>query len=91
MPGGIDVDCDCLPSCPFFTGRMRNMPATAEVLRQRYCRGDWSSCARCIVAEALGRETVPADLFPHELDRARRLLDARGSGDAPGRGRIGRA
>ncbi|TLM70148.1 MAG: hypothetical protein FDZ70_09330 [Actinobacteria bacterium] len=70
------MDCICLPACPFFNDRMKNMPSMSEVLKQQFCKGDWSSCARCMVFEALGREAVPPDLFPDETDRARAILDA---------------
>lgn len=68
------MDCQCLKDCIFFNDRMKNMPSMSEVLKQQYCRGDWEHCARCVVFLALGREAVPKDLFPDELDRARRLV-----------------
>lgn len=68
------MDCECLPQCPFFHDRMRNMPTMAEVLKQKFCKNDWSACARCMVFRGLGRDAVPYDLFPDETDRARRIL-----------------
>jgi hypothetical protein len=72
------MDCECLALCPFFAGRMKNMPTTAELLKQQFCRGDWHSCARCTIVKALGRDAVPADLFPDDMERARRVLRAAG-------------
>lgn len=77
------MECECLPECPFFHDRMKHMPTTAEVLKQRYCRGDSGACARCLIVKALGREAVPADLFPHEVDRAQRLIAAQPAAAAP--------
>ncbi len=72
------MDCECLPACPFFNDRMADMPAMASILKNRYCHGDNTHCARYMVFKALGREAVPADLFPGEEDRARRIIaDAR--------------
>jgi hypothetical protein len=68
------ADCECLERCVFFQGQMASMPATAEVARQRYCRGDYTRCARYVVYKALGREHVPGDLFPNELEIARQLV-----------------
>jgi hypothetical protein len=68
------ADCECLAGCPFFGDRMANMPAIAESFKRRYCRGDNASCARYKVFKALGRERVPADLFPNEGDRAEKLI-----------------
>lgn len=70
------MDCECLENCPFFHDRMRNMPTMSQLLKQQFCRGDWESCARCMIVRELGREAVPADLFPDETERARKILTA---------------
>jgi hypothetical protein len=70
------ADCECLPKCIFFHDKMENMPAMADIYKHRYCREDNSLCARYKVFRALGREAVPSDLFPNELDRAMHLLSA---------------
>lgn len=69
------TDCACLEKCPFFNDQMADMPAIAELQKSRYCLGDWSSCARHMVFEKLGRESVPSDLFPTQQDRAITILD----------------
>jgi len=68
------MDCECLPTCAFFNDRMANMPSTAGLFKQSYCRGDFGACARFMVFKAIGREKVPIDLFPNQQDRARALL-----------------
>lgn len=68
------ADCELLATCPFFRETMADMPAATEVVKQRYCRGDKSGCARYRVYEALGRRRVPVDLFPNETARARALI-----------------
>ena len=67
------VECECLARCPFFNDKMANMPATTEMYKRKYCRGDNSQCGRYVVFKALGRERVPTDLYPHELERAQQL------------------
>ena len=82
------MSCECLPDCPFFHDRMKNMPTAAGVLKQQYCLDDWSRCARCTVFRELGREAVPPDLFPYETERAAETLDVhrdRVADRAPGR------
>ncbi len=39
-----------------------------------YCRRNHACCATRMVAEALGVESVPPDLLPPEIDRARQLI-----------------
>lgn len=68
------MECECLSTCPFFHDRMRRMPTTTMVLKQRYCEGDWASCARCMVVKALGRDSVPSDLYPDQQRRAAELI-----------------
>lgn len=70
------MNCECLPGCPFFNGRMVNMPTTSELLKEQFCRGDFKACARCMIVDAMGREAVPDDLFPHEVERAREILSS---------------
>jgi hypothetical protein len=69
-------DCVCLPKCVFFNDKMGEMPVTAENLKKRLCLGDNSNCARFMIFSALGREKVPPDLFPHNVERARLILAA---------------
>lgn len=69
-------DCVCLPKCPFFNDKMANMPTMAHKLKDKYCTGDNSSCARFMIFGKLGREAVPVDLFPSQSDRAAAILAA---------------
>jgi len=74
IEGGEIMECPSLRICPFFNNKMKDMPAAAELLKKRYCLGDNSQCARFMVASKLGKERVPADLFPGQTDRAREIL-----------------
>jgi hypothetical protein len=68
------IECPCLEKCPFFNFKLANMPATAELLMKKYCRGDFEVCARYQVRKLLGPEHVPQDLFPHDRERADQLV-----------------
>lgn len=65
--------CELIPSCIFFNDKMSHMPSTADMMKRKYCRGDFSRCARLIVFRARGRNGVPADLGPGDTIRARQL------------------
>jgi hypothetical protein len=71
------ADCERLATCPFFNDRMSNMPATTGLFKKRYCQGDNSNCARYMVLQALGKEKLPADLFPNERERAQEIITQR--------------
>ncbi len=68
------ADCECLAKCPFFNDKMANMPSMAEMMKNRYCRDEYHTCARYRVFKALGREAVPLDLFPNQPENAEVLL-----------------
>ncbi len=67
-------DCECLPGCPFFNDKMDKMPAMASMLKKQYCQGDFVSCARYMVKVKLGKDAVPLDLYPNQIERAEKLL-----------------
>ncbi len=70
------ADCDCLTGCPFFNDRMKDMEGSASLFKARYCQGDYMRCARHLVKEALGKPSVPADMYPNQQDRAREMIAA---------------
>ena len=69
------ADCECLEKCPFFNDRMQNMPALSKVYKRNYCQSDSAKCARFVVFKALGREAVPDDLFPNQMEVAEELIN----------------
>lgn len=69
-------DCKLLSTCPFYKDQMESMPATSEMMKRKYCRADSTDCARFVVFSALGREMVPSDLAPSQIDRARKIVNS---------------
>lgn len=67
-------DCKNLSGCIFFNNKMENMPVTADLFKQAFCRKNYEECARFMVANALGKHSVPKDLFPNQDERARNLI-----------------
>jgi hypothetical protein len=70
------ADCELLEGCVFFNDKMANMPATAELYKDQYCRENNLECARYVVFKALGREKVPLDLFPNMKEKAQEIIAA---------------
>lgn len=68
------AECEMVKGCPFFNEKMADMPAMANMVKRRYCLGDFDKCARYMVLQGLGRGRVPGDLFPNQHDRARTLI-----------------
>lgn len=71
------ANCELLEHCIFFNDHMANMPSTSDVYKKMYCHKDFAKCARHMIVEALGRGTVPADLFPNQTDRATSIIQGK--------------
>ena len=69
------AQCKYLTDCPFFKETLENIPAETEVIKRRFCKGDYSQCARYMVFKALGARKVPDYLFPRSADAARRIIE----------------
>ena len=74
-------ECEHLKSCPFFNDNMPDMPDHADLFKGLYCRGNNSMCARYMVYKALGKGSVPANLYPHHTERAKEII--RNAGKQP--------
>ncbi|EPR41228.1 hypothetical protein dsx2_0315 [Desulfovibrio sp. X2] len=68
------ADCEMIAKCIFFNDKMADKPGTAEMMKRTYCKGTFAKCARYLVCKKLGREKVPSDLFPIQMDRALALM-----------------
>ena len=68
------ANCEKLPGCPFYQGKMDINSGLGSMYRQKYCEGDKTICARYMVATQLGPTFVPADLYPNMSDRANTIL-----------------
>lgn len=69
------AQCEKLMSCPFFSGTMDRMPNITGLLKETYCLGDKTECARYRVSAAGIK--VPDDLFPNDCERADQILSKR--------------
>jgi hypothetical protein len=61
--------CPVLEFCRFFNNILENMPSISESLKEQYCLGDNSDCARYIILNEIGGENLPDDVFPHQKDK----------------------
>lgn len=66
------MDCSKMEHCPFFGDRMAKRPATTEMMKANYCKGDNRKCAPFAVSMA--GLAVPEDLYPGQEDRAREMI-----------------
>ncbi|MBU1043584.1 MAG: hypothetical protein KJ915_04200 [Candidatus Omnitrophica bacterium] len=70
-------NCALLGGCLFFNDKMAAAPGTAGMYKKRYCIGDNSKCARYVIATTLGRDKVPADLYPNQAERVKKIISGK--------------
>jgi len=70
-------ECTIIAECPFFNDQLpKTLTAKErEALKRKFCGGGGSTqCARFIIAEALGLQEVPGNLFPEDLYKVNLIL-----------------
>ena len=68
------AECDKIQGCLFFNDTLSGMPVLAEMMKEKYCKQDFSKCARYTVCNVLGTDKVPEDLFPAMQERANQIV-----------------
>ncbi len=72
------ADCEKIAGCMFFNDKLTNMPAVVDTIRKSFCHGDYTRCARYMVTEIFGIESIPSDIFPGNSVRAKTILALNG-------------
>lgn len=63
-------ECKYTPICPFFIAQVGYSPELNAAMKEQYCLGDNSNCARLLAIEIVDRiEDVPDDLLPSDHPR----------------------
>lgn len=67
-------ECEFIQRCPFFNDKLDNKPVEVDELKDKYCKNNNLNCARYMVANALGGDRMPSNLYPHEKERAYQVI-----------------
>ena len=67
-------ECLLLKECRFFNDIIENIPSVSESLKNEYCLGDHTTCARFLIFKAIGKEYLPDEVFPHEAQKAAKII-----------------
>jgi len=59
----------------FHEGRLDGFNGIAGLFQARYCGGSPARCVRHQIAEARGFDSVPSDIYPNDVARARTLME----------------
>ena len=68
------MKCELLSGCIFYNDKMDIESGLGKLYKQRYCEGDETSCARYTVANKIGRQNVPANLYPNMHEQAEKII-----------------
>ena len=68
------AECILLKGCLFFNDKMPDNFGLGAIYKKRYCLADSSQCARYRVAEKVGREKVPQNLYPNMFDKIESII-----------------
>lgn len=67
-------ECELIEKCPFYNDQLEGNIEQIEEMKEKYCRKNNLNCARYMVFMALGKESMPDELFPHQKDRAYEVI-----------------
>lgn len=59
--------CELRNSCFFFNDQVMAVPQTRGYMRDQYCNGNYTQCARYKIARKCGTSEVPTYIYPDDL------------------------
>lgn len=68
------ASCEYTKLCPFHQKTAADLPDDVDDQIDHFCRENSLHCARSMVYDAKGTESVPEDLFPKDKTRAYGLI-----------------
>jgi hypothetical protein len=69
------AECELSNDCESFYEKLSYMQSTARLMKGAYCKWNHSECARYMVYKMHGKDKVPIDLYPSDLDGAKKLVN----------------
>lgn len=63
---------DC---CQFFKDNMKDLPKTAEYIKNKLCFADFERCNRFRIYTAFGKGSVPSDIDPDDTEAVNKVLE----------------
>lgn len=67
-------ECECKKGCPFFNDKMKDTEGLGAIYKRKYCDGDKLKCARYMVFSKLGKSRVPENLYPNNIEQAKKII-----------------
>lgn len=64
--------CELVECCHFFKDNMKDLPKSAEYIRNKLCLGDYESCNRYRIYKETGGRDVPFDMYPEDVEAVKK-------------------
>lgn len=68
------MPCELTDCCQFFSDNMKNMPGSAEYIRQKLCYGDYAACKRFRIYKEYGDGRIPLELGPGNIEEVKKAI-----------------
>lgn len=68
--------CENIVSCQFFVSCSETSEEKCDELKEQYCFGDFTKCARRKLKQQVGKENVPSELKPNQHGIAKDVLNS---------------
>jgi hypothetical protein len=66
--------CSKLETCAFYQTAFDEENVFANRLKQIYCLDREDLCIRDVISELIGKEYVPDDLYPNDIEKGKDIL-----------------
>jgi hypothetical protein len=66
--------CELLACCRLFKDSMESLPKATEYIQMKLCFGDYEACNRYIIYKNIGKENLPADLNPFDIEDVQKVM-----------------
>ncbi|MFH1677024.1 MAG: hypothetical protein ABIC40_08355 [bacterium] len=71
--------CEYFETCGFFDCNIvYQIPLLAKTMKENFCLGDSSKCARFMVFKVLKCDSVPSSLIPSQIRKAEKIINDAG-------------
>ncbi|RII29050.1 MAG: hypothetical protein CXR31_04050 [Geobacter sp.] len=66
--------CELLACCQFFNDNMKNLPKTAEYIKEKLCFADFASCIRFRIYKEFDGVNIPPGLDPLDVEEVEKVI-----------------
>lgn len=66
--------CELFVCCQFLNNLMKELPKTAEYIKNKICYGEYENCVRFRIYKEFGGKHIPFDLHPEDTEEVKKII-----------------